>query len=98
MRVKDLKELAKIIELAQDTLRMRFVTPESLGRPGRHGYYACDTYKAGLEAAAQVTNLPQEHVIVEGLAQLVYLLNSELWNDMQGWNADILKLPEEGDK
>lgn len=98
MRIEDLKELAKIVALAQDIREKSFVQPDSMGRPGRHGYYACDTYKAGLEAAAQVTNLPQEHVIVEGLAQLVYLLNSELWNDMQGWNADILKLPEEGDK
>ena len=97
MRIEDLKDLAKIISLAQDIQEKSFGPPESLG-PGRHGYYACDVYKAGLEAAAQVTNLPQEHVIVEGLAQLVYLLNSELWNDMQGWNADILKLPEEGDK
>ena len=94
MRIEDLKELAKIIELSQLIQEESFVQPDSMG-PGRHVYYACDTYKAGLEAAAQVTNLPQEHVIVEGLAQLVYLLNSELWNDMQGWNADILKLSEE---
>ena len=93
MRIEDLKGLAKIISLAQDIREKSFVPPDSMA-PQCHGHYMCNMYKAGLEAAAQVTNLPLEHVIVEGIAQLVYLLNSELWYDMQGWNADILKLPE----
>ena len=94
MRIKDLKELAKIIELAQDIREESFVPPDRLG-PGCYGYYMCDMYRAGLKAAAQVTNLPHEHVIVEGLAQLAYMLNTEFWNDIQAWNADSLKLPEE---
>ena len=97
MRVKDLKDLANIIALAQDIREKSYVRPDSYG-PGQHGHFMCDMYSAALKAAEQVTNLPHEHVLVEGIAQLVYLLNSELWNDMQGWNADILKLPEEGDK
>ena len=94
MRVKDLKDLAKIISLAQDIREESFVQPDRIS-PGNVGHYMCDMYSAALKAAAQVTNLPHEHVLVEGIAQLVYLLNSELWNDMQGWNADILKLSEE---
>ena len=94
MRIRDLKELAKIIALAQDIHEKSYVRPDSKG-PGQHGHYMCDMYRAALNAAAQITRLPHEHVLVEGIAQLVYLLNSELWNDMQGWNADILKLPEE---
>ena len=97
MGIEDLKELAKIIELAQDIREESFVPPDSMG-PQCHGHFMCDMYRAGLKAAALVTNLPHEHVLVEGIAQLVYLLNSEFWNDIQAWNADILKLPEEGDK
>ena len=96
MRIQDLKELANIIALAQDIREESFVQPDSKC-PGQHGHYTCDKYSAALNAAAQITRLPHEHVLVEGVAQLVYLLNSELWNDVQGWNADILKLPEDGD-
>ena len=94
MEIKDLKELAKIIALAQDIRVKSYVRPDSIG-PGQHEHFMCDMYSAALNAAAQITKLPHEHVLVEGIAQLVYLLNSELWLDMQGWNADILKLPEE---
>lgn len=97
MRVKDLKELAKIVALAQDIREESFVQPDSKG-PGQHGHYMCDMYRAALNAAAQITSLPHEHVIVEGIAQLVYLLNTRFWNDIQAWSTDILNLPEEGDK
>ena len=93
MRVKDFKELAKIIELAQDIREESYVRPDSMG-PGQHGHYMCDMYRAALNAAAQITRLPPEHVIVEGIAKIVYLLNTGFWNDIQAWNADILKLPE----
>ena len=96
MKIEDLKELARIVELAQDIRENSFVQPERIS-PGFVGHYTCDKYSAALNAAAQITRLPHEHVLVEGVAQLVYLLNSELWNDVQGWNADILKLPEDGD-
>ena len=96
MRIRDLKELAKIIALAQDIHEKSYVRPDSMG-PGQHGHFMCDMYRAALNAAAQITRLPHEHVLVEGIAQLVYLLNSELWRDMQDWNADILNLPEDGD-
>ena len=96
MEIKDLKELANIIALAQDIREESFVQPDSKG-PGQHGHYMCDMYRAALKAAAQITRLPHEHILVEGIAQLVYLLNSELWRDMQDWNADILNLPEDGD-
>ena len=33
-------------------------------------------------------------MIVEAIAQIVYLLNTERWNDVAGWSRDILKLPE----
>ena len=94
MRIRDLKELAKIIALAQDIRENSFVQPDSKG-PGHHGHYMCDMYRAALKAAAQITSLPHEHALVEGIAKLVYLLNTEFWNDIQDWNADILKLPEE---
>lgn len=94
MEVRDLQELAKIIALAQDFREESFVHPDRTS-PRTVGHYTCSIYNAALKAASQVTNLPHEHVLVEGIAQLVYLLNSELWNDMQAWNADILKLPEE---
>ena len=94
MRVKDLQELAKIIALAQDFREESFVHPDRTS-PRTFGHYTCSKYDAALKAAAQVTNLSHEHVIVEGIAQLVYLLISEWWNDMKVWNADILKLPEE---
>ena len=94
MRIRDLKELAKIIALAQDIREKSYVRPDSMG-PGQHCHYMCDMYSAALNAAAQITRLPHEHVLVEGIAQLVYLLNSELWVDIQGWNADIFKLSEE---
>ena len=94
MKIEDLKELARIIALAQDIREESFV--EHAGGPRELcGYYTCDKHSAALKAAAQVTNLPHEHILVKGIAQLVYLLNSELWMDMQDWNADILKLPEE---
>ena len=97
MRIEDLKELAKIISLAQDIREESFVQPDRKS-PGNVGHYMCDMYRAGLEAAAQVTNLHHEHVLVEALAHLVYMINTEFWNDIQAWNADILNLPEEGDK
>ena len=93
MRIRDLKELAKIIALAQDIREESFVPPDS-GRTDSQGHFMCGMYNAALKAAAQITRLPHEHILVEGIAQLVYLLNSELWRDMQDWNADILKLPE----
>lgn len=93
MNAKDLKELAKIIALAQDIRENSFERPDSM-EPGSHGHYMCDMYSAALNAAAQITRLPHEHVLVEGIAQLVYLLNTEVWNEIQAWNADILKLPE----
>ena len=94
MRIKDLQELAKVIELAQDIREESFV--EHTGGPGEfYGYHTCDMYSAALNAAAQITSLPHEHVLVEGIAQLVYLLNTGFWNDIQAWNADILKLTEE---
>ena len=94
MKIEDLKELARIIALAQDIREESYVPPDRLD-PGYYGRYMCDRYSAALKAAVQVTNLPHEHVLVEGIAQLVYLLNSELWNDVRAWNSDILKLPEE---
>ena len=94
MRIEDLKELAKIISLAQDIREESFVQPDRIS-PGNVGHYMCDMYSAALNAAAQITSLPHEHVIVEGIAQLVYLLNTGFWNDIQAWNSDILKLPEE---
>ena len=94
MKIEDLKELAKIVALAQDIRVKSFVPPDS-GRTDSQGHFMCGMYNAALNAAAQITSLPHEHVLVEGIAQLVYLLNSELWLDMQGWNADILKLSEE---
>ena len=97
MRIEDLKELAKIISLAQDIREESFVQPDRIS-PGNVGHYMCDMYSAALNAAAQITRLPHEHVIVEALAQLVYMINTEFWNDIQAWNADILNLPEEGDK
>ena len=96
MRIQDLKELAKIIDLAQDIREKSYVRPDSKG-PGQHCHYMCDMYRAALNAAAQITRLPHEHVLVEGIAQLVYLLNTGFWNDIQAWNADILNLPEDGD-
>ena len=95
MKIEDLKELAKIIALAQDIREESYVPPPEEASSWNVGHYDCGQYRAGLKAAAQVTNLPHEHVLVEGLAQLVYLINSELWNDVQAWNADISKLPEE---
>ena len=96
MKIEDLKELAKIIALAQDIRENSFVHPERIS-PGLVGYYTCAMNEAALKAAAQVTKLPHDHVLVEGIAQLVYLLNSELWNDIRWWSADILNLPEDGD-
>ena len=95
MRIRDLKELANIIALAQDIREESYVPPPEDAPSWNVGHYNCGQYGAALNAAAQITKLPHEHVLVEGIAQLVYLLNSELWNDIQGWNADILKLPEE---
>ena len=94
MRIEDLKELAKIVALAQDIREKSFVQPERVS-PGFVGHYMCDMYEAALNAAAQITRLPHEHALVEGIAQIVYLLNTEFWNDIQAWNDDILKLPEE---
>lgn len=96
MKIGDLKELARIVELAHAIREESFV--KLAGGPRELcGYYTCNKYCAALKAAAQITRLPHEHVLVGGIANLVYLLNSELWDDMQGWNADILKLPEDGD-
>lgn len=96
MKIEDLKELAKIIALAQDIREESFV--EHAGGPREfYGYYTCDMHSAALNAAAQITSLPHEHVIVEGIAKLVYLLNTGFWNDIQAWNSDILNLPEDGD-
>lgn len=93
MRVKDLQELAKIIALAQDFREESFVHPDRTS-PRTFGHYTCSEHDAAIKAAAQVTNLSHEHVIVEEIAQLVYLLNYAWWNDMQVWTAEILKLPE----
>ena len=93
MRVKDLQELAKIIALAQDIRENSFVQPDSMER-SRLGHYMCDMYSAALKATLRFTELPHNDAVVKSVAQLVYLLNSELWNDIQAWNADILKLPE----
>ena len=93
MKIGDLKELARIIALAQDIREESFV--EHAGGPLEfYGYYTCDMYSAALNAAAQITRLPHEHVIVEALAQLVYMINTEFWNDIQAWNSDIINLPE----
>ena len=64
MRIEDLKELARIILLAQDIREKSFVPPDSKG-PGQHGHFMCDMYSATLKAAAQITRLPHEHVLVE---------------------------------
>ena len=93
MKIEDLKELARIVELAQAIREESFV--ELAGGPREFdGYYTCDMYSAALNAAAQITSLPHEHVIVEGIAKLVYLLNTGFWNDSQAWHADISNLPE----
>ena len=69
MKIGDLKELARIVELAQAIREESFV--ELAGGPRElSGYYTCDKHSAALKAAAQITRLPHEHVLVEGISKL----------------------------
>lgn len=93
MNVNNLKELAQIISLAQDIREASFKPNEDtpaflLGR------YTCSRYDSAIKAASQITKLPHEHMIVEAIARIVYLLNTGMWNDVSAWSRDILKLPE----
>lgn len=94
MRVKDLQELAKIIELSQELRKASYVQP-TVSTPYAIGYYTSSLYESALEAAAQTLSLPHEHVTVEGIAQLVYMLNSTAGNDIREWSTDIINYKSE---
>ena len=93
MKIEDLKELAQIISLAQD-IREESFKPNEDTQAFLPGHYTCNRYDSAIKAASQITKLPHEHMIVKAIAQIVYLLNTGMWNDVSAWSRDILKLPE----